>query len=169
MTVWWRKFVLTVHVLSSVGWAGAVAVFFVLDLTAQLNRDPAMGRLLWLALEATTWSLTIPLASTALITGIVSSLGTTWGLFRHYWVLSKLVLTLVATVVLVLYTQTISAVADMAASTEMAGSVFPTALLHTGGGLLVLLLTLVLAIYKPRGMTRYGQRKRLGKLQRPAM
>jgi hypothetical protein len=82
-------------------------------------------------------------------------------------VLFKLVLTLIATVVLVLYTQTISTVAAMAANPAMSGMDLPSALLHTGGGLVVLLLTTVLAIYKPRGMTRHGQRKRLEQRKQP--
>lgn len=169
MSVWWRKFVLTVHILSSVGWAGAVAVFVVFDLTALITSDDELSRLLWLTLDAITWSLIIPLALVSLTTGIVSSLGTAWGLFRHYWVLFKLVLTVVATVVLVLYTQTIDAVARIAADPATASSDLPPALLHTGGGLLVLMLTAILGVYKPRGMTRYGQRKRMGTLRRPAV
>lgn len=156
-----RKFVLTLHVMSSVGWTGAVAVFVVLDIAALPGPDPQLGRVLWLALQASVWSLLVPLAFASLLTGLILALGTVWGLFRHYWVLFKLVLTLIATVVLVLYTQTISTVAGMAANQAMSGLGFPSTLLHTGGGLLVLLLTTALAIYKPRGMTRYGQRKRL--------
>lgn len=167
MNTWWRKFVLTLHILSSVGWMGAVAVFVVLDVAALVNADSESGRLLWLALEATTWSLIIPLAIVSLTTGIVSSVGTGLGLFRHYWVLFKLVLTLLATVVLVLFTQTIDAVAETASDPSMAGSTLPTALLHTGGGLVVLVLAAILGIYKPRGMTRYGQRRRMDLVRRP--
>jgi hypothetical protein len=155
-----RKFLLTLHVMSSLGWAGAVAVFVVIDIAALTGSDPQLGRVLWLALQAAVWSLLVPLAFASLLTGVVLALGTAWGLFRHYWVLFKLVLTLIATVVLVLYTQTISTVAGMAVDPAMSSMDFPTALLHTGGGLVVLVLTTVLAIYKPRGMTRYGQRKR---------
>lgn len=163
-----RKFLLTLHMMSSLGWAGSVAVFVVLDIGALTGNDPRLGHLLWLALEATIWSLLVPLAFAALVTGVLLALGTTWGLFRHYWVLFKLVLTLIATVVLVLYSRTIDTVAGMAADPGMAGMEPPSALLHTGGGLVVLLLTTILAIYKPRGMTRYGQRKRLQQ-QKPAV
>jgi hypothetical protein len=107
------------------------------------------------------WSLLVPLALASLTTGTILALGTVWGLFRHYWVIFKLVLTLIATLVLMLYTQTISTTAAMAADPAMSAMDFPSALLHTGGGLVVLLLTAALAVYKPRGMTRYGQRKRL--------
>lgn len=162
-----RKFVLTLHVMSSLGWAGAVAVFVVLDIAILTSPDPQLGRVLWLALQAAAWSLLVPLAFASLLTGVILALGTVWGLFRHYWVLFKLVLTLIATVVLVLYTQTITTVAGMAMDPAMSGMEFPSALLHTGGGLVVLFLTTILAIYKPRGMTRYGQRKRLEQRKQP--
>lgn len=162
-----RKFLLTLHVMSSLGWAGAVAIFVVLDIAALTGTDPQLGRVLWLALQAAIWSLLVPLAFASLLTGVVLALGTAWGLFRHYWVLFKLALTLIATVVLVLYTQTVSTVVGMAADPAMSGMDLPSALLHTGGGLAVLLLTTVLAIYKPRGMTRYGQRKRLKQRRQP--
>ena len=44
----------------------------------------------------------VPLALAALVTGVVSALGTTWGLLRHYWVVTKLVVVVIATVVLLL-------------------------------------------------------------------
>ena len=42
-------------------------------------------------------------------------------------------------------------------------------LLHSGGGLLALLVTTVLAVYKPQGLTPYGWRKQSepSKLSRP--
>jgi hypothetical protein len=90
------------------------------------------------------------------------SLGTKWGLFRHYWVLISLVLTTLATVVLLVETQTIGALAEMAADPTMSGDdlrALPSTLGHSVGGTVVLLVILVLNIYKPRGMTRYGWRK----------
>jgi hypothetical protein len=162
-----RKFLLTLHAMSSLGWAGAVAVFVVIDIAALSGPDPQLGRFLWLALQAVAWSLLVPLALASLTSGVILALGTVWGLFRHYWVIFKLVLTLIATLVLILYTQTISTMAAMAADPAMSGMVFPPALLHTGGGLVVLLLTTVLAVYKPKGMTRYGQRKRLEQRRQP--
>lgn len=112
-------------------------------------------------LQAVAWSLLVPLALASLTSGTVLALGTVWGLLQHYWVIFKLVLTLIATLVLMLYTQTISTMAAMAADPAMSAMEFPSALLHTGGGLVVLLLATVLAVYKPKGMTRHGQRKRL--------
>ena len=154
-----RKFLLTLHIICSLGWAGAVAVFVVLDLAALTGEQIELSRLLWLGFQATVWSLLIPLALGSLLTGVVLALGTKWGLICHYWVLLKLVLTLFATVILVLYTHTIDPLAEIAADPVMSGVQMPSALLHTGGALVVLALATILAVYKPRGMTRYGQKK----------
>jgi uncharacterized membrane protein len=66
----------------------------------------------------TGWFVIVPLALAALLTGLVMALGTPWGLFRHYWVLIALALTIVATVVLVLHMPTVSSVADAARETD---------------------------------------------------
>ena len=92
------------------------------------------------------------------------SLGSTWGLLRHYWVLFKLAINLVATIVLLLYMQTLAYLAGVAAETplpssELHGLRDPSPLLHAAAALLLLLVATTLAIHKPRGMTRYGQRK----------
>ena len=39
---------------------------------------------------------TVPLSLLSLITGAALSLGTKWGLLRHYWVLAKLLMNVVA-------------------------------------------------------------------------
>ncbi|HYN23361.1 MAG TPA: hypothetical protein VE078_20565, partial [Thermoanaerobaculia bacterium] len=59
-------------------------------------------RAAYLAMELTAWFVIVPLILASLLTGLVQSLGTTWGLFRHYWVLAKLVLTVFVTIVLML-------------------------------------------------------------------
>jgi hypothetical protein len=100
----------------------------------------------------------------SLVTGLVCSLGSTWGLCRHYWVLFKLVINVVATIVLLLYTQTLDSLADAAAAATLLGNDLrglrnPSPTLHAVAALLLLLVATTLAIYKPRGMTPYGQRK----------
>jgi hypothetical protein len=111
-------------------------------------------------MEPMTWFAIVPLAFASLLTGLVQSLGTQWGLFRHYWVLFKFVLTLLATIVLLANTRTVGSLADLGAKTDRPGrGGLDGQLLHAGGGLLVLLVTTTLAVYKPRGVTPYGRRK----------
>jgi uncharacterized membrane protein len=153
-----RKLLLTAHVVSSVGWMGAVAAYLALVVAALTSDNDETVRAAFRSMEL-IYVILVPLAVTALATGLVQALGTTWGLFRHYWVILKLLLTVLATSVLLLHMASVSALADKAAKP---GGAVPDAggeLLHAGVGQLVLLATAILGIYKPRGMTRYGQRK----------
>ncbi len=163
MTPSLRKFALTAHVTSSVGWLGAVAAFLVLATAGLTSQDAQMVRAAYLAMEMIAWFVIVPLAFASLLTGLVQSLGTKWGLFRNYWVLVKFVLTILATVVLLLQTGSIAYLADVAAETTLSSADLREARIslvaHAGGGLLVLLVPMILSVYKPRGMTRYGQRK----------
>ena len=160
MTPGLRKFVLAVHLTFSVGWIGAVVAYLALGVSAVTSQDAQTVRAAWIAMELTGWFVIIPLALAALLTGLVISLGTPWGLFRHYWVLISFVLTLLATVVLLLHMPDVSSLADMAREADgadlggLGGDLF-----HAGGGLLVLLVITVLNVYKPRGLTPYGWRK----------
>ena len=159
-----RKLMLTVHVTASVGWAGALAVFLALAVASLVSRDEPTVRAMSLALGITAWFVILPLSIISLTTGLVQAMGTSWGLFRDYWILFKLLLTTVATAVLLLKLQPISYLA--ARATESAFS--PAELVglrtsltaHAAGGLGILLVVAVLAIYKPVGVTPYGIRKR---------
>ena len=162
MTPRLRKFALAAHVTSSVGWVGAVAGYIALDVAAATSQDAQTLRSAYLAMEWIAWYVIVPLALASLLTGLIMSVGTKWGLFRHYWVLISLLLTVVATVVLLVETQTISYFADIAADPTTSGDdlrALGNTLVHSVGGTVVLLVILVLNVYKPRGMTRYGWRK----------
>lgn len=157
-----RKFALTAHVASSVGWLGAVAGFLALAVVGLTSQDAQTVRGAYLVMEPTAWLVLVPLAFASLLTGIVQSLGTTWGLFRHYWVLFKLLITVVATSVLLTYMETFSFMAGVAADPSADLGVVRNAspVLHAALALLLLIVATVLAVYKPRGMTGYGRRKR---------
>jgi Predicted integral membrane protein (DUF2269) len=157
-----RKFTLAAHIALAVGWIGAVAGYMALDVAAATSQDAQTLRACYLAMELIAWYVIVPLALASLLTGLVMSLGTKWGLFRHYWVLISLVLTMSATVVLLVETQTISYFADIAADPKTSSEdlrALGSTMVHSVGGTVVLLVILVLNVYKPRGMTRYGWRK----------
>jgi hypothetical protein len=155
-----RKFVLAVHLTFSVGWIGAVVGYLAFGVSAVTSQDAQTVRAAYLAMELTGWFVIVPLALAALLTGLVMSLGTPWGLFRHYWVVISLVLTILSVAVLLLHMPSVSSMADVAREAdgadlgELGGD-----LLHPGVGLLVLLVITVLNVYKPRGLTPYGWRK----------
>jgi hypothetical protein len=82
-------------------------------------------------------------------------------LFRYYWLIIKLVLTIIAVTVLMLQTSTINMLSDAALHGDLSAMNAPrmAMILHAAGGLVVLIVATVLSIYKPRGMTAYGARK----------
>jgi hypothetical protein len=155
-----RKFALAAHVTTSVGWVGALAVFLAHAIASLTSRDDQIVRAASLAMGLAAWFVILPLSLASLTTGLVQALGSTWGLVRHYWVLFKLVLTAVATIVLLLKMGPISDLAEATIQTSLAGTdliVLRTSLVvHAAGGLVVLLAAVALAIYKPPGMTPYG-------------
>lgn len=158
-----RKLTLSAHVTSSVGWLGALAVFLAHALASWISQDEQMVRAAALAMGLTAWFVIMPLSLASLLTGLVQALGTAWGLFRHYWIVFKLLLTAVATIVLLLKLQPISALADAAAQSTFSSQdlvgLRTSLLVHAAGGLLVLLAAATLAVYKPAGMTKDGLRK----------
>jgi len=156
-----RKFALTAHVTSSVGWLGAVLVFLAHAIVGLTSPDAQTVRGAYLVTEPAAWFVLVPLAFASLLTGIVQALGTTWGLFRHYWVLFKLLIAVFVTIVLLIYMETFSLMARVAADPSADLGVVRNAspALHAALALVVLLVAVVLAVYKPRGMTRYGWRK----------
>ena len=162
-----RKLVLCTHVTSTVGWLGAVVVFLVLAAIGLTSQDAQMVRGVYLVMEPAAWLVLVPLSLASLLTGLVQSLGTVWGLFRHYWVLFKLLITVLATIVLLTYMETFRAMATVAADPGADPDAIrnPSPLLHATLALLALLVATVLAVYKPRGMTRYGRSKQ--HLRRP--
>lgn len=60
--------------------------------------DRETVRAAYASMDLTVRYIIVPLALARVVIGIVNALGTAWGLARHYWVLVKLGLTLVATV-----------------------------------------------------------------------
>src|SRR5262245_1669585 len=114
-------------------------------------------------MEPTAWSVLVPLAFASLLTGIIQSLGTPWGFFRHYWIVYKLLLTAAATTILLIYMGTFRQMAITAADPNLsiADVRNPSPVLHSVLAIFVLLVATVLAVYKPFGMTPYGQRKLL--------
>jgi hypothetical protein len=158
-----RKFALTLHVVVSVGLIGTVAGFLALAVSGLTATDAATVRMIYPAMALITWFVIVPLIFASLLTGIIQSLGTSWGLIRYYWVVAKLVLTVLATVVLLLQLEVIDYMAAAAVEMPLSSGDLRQARMsmvaHAGGGLLVLLLPVVLSVYKPRGRTPYGIRR----------
>lgn len=157
-----RLLVLTAHILLSVGWLGALAAYTALDLVAGAAQDPGTLRAAYLGMAIVAGDVIVPLAIAAWVTGVGIALGTKWGLLRHWWVVVSLILTTVAAGVLLLEMRVINghaATARNPATTAEQLRGLDTTLPHSVGGMIILLVVLVLNMYKPRGLTRYGWRK----------
>jgi hypothetical protein len=157
---WLRKLTLTAHVAASVGWLGAVAAFLALALGGLLHPDPQRVRAAYLVMDWVGWWVIVPASVASLLTGLVQSLGTRWGLFRHYWVLIKLGINVFCTVLLLVHMQPIGQMAQAAAHMELSGDTLwdlrIQILLDAAAALLALLVATALSVIKPQGLTPYG-------------
>lgn len=157
------KFALTAHITLSVGWLGAVVAYLAVAIVGLTGHDTQMVRAAYLSMEVIGWFVIVPFSLATVLAGLVESLGTQWGLFRHWWVFVKFMLTLGATIVLLRHMSVVTHMADVAAAVTLAATDFRALriqlVVHSGGGLLVLLAATVLSVYKPWGMTPYGLRK----------
>src|SRR5918995_4821896 len=157
-----RKATLTAHVTSAVGWLGADAAFLALAIVGLTSHDAQRVRGSYLAMGSIAWFVILPLSLVALLTGLVQALGTKWGLFRHYWVLIKFVLTTFAIGVLLLHMGSINSLSDAATERTLSSTDLreqrTQIMVAAGAGLVVLLINTTLGVSKPRGWTRYGRR-----------
>jgi hypothetical protein len=161
MTPGLRKFLLSLHVVASVGWVGAVAVFLALAIVGLLSTSPEVVRASYIAMDLTYRTVVLPLGLASLTTGIVSSLGTDWGLFRYYWIVMKLLLALPAIILMLVHMQPVGDMAELASTTTPLsadlGGLRIRLVAYAVAALLVLLVATALSTYKPRGKTRYAQ------------
>jgi hypothetical protein len=148
------------HVVSSVGWLRAVLAYLALDVVATAGQDIASVRAAYFGMGLTIRYVIVPLAIASVLIGMANALTSSWGLFRHYWVIVKLLLTVFATVILLLEARTVAYMAEVASTSadprDLIGS-----LPHSIGGLIVLIVVAVLSVYKPKGLTRYGWRRQM--------
>ncbi len=160
-----RKAALVAHVTVSIGWFGAVAGFLALAVVGLTSHDPQLVRATYLAMEVIAVFVIVPLAFASLLSGIVSSLGTKWGLCRSYWVVVKLLITVLSTIILLVHLQPIRYLAGLAATTTLSRMHVHLQLQMVVASVATLVLLLVLtalSVYKPQGLTPYGWRKQQG-------
>ncbi|MGR4878095.1 hypothetical protein ACIPUC_01480 [Streptomyces sp. LARHCF249] len=114
-------------------------------------------------MDVVGWYVIVPVGIASLLTGLVQSLGTVWGLLRHYWVIAKLLITVIATLLLLVHMQPVGHLADAAARAALAGGELEgmrvQLIADAAAALVVLLTAAALSVFKPRGVTRYGRRR----------
>lgn len=152
-----RRAALTAHVVSSVGWLGAVMAFLVLSLLALTTTQPLTLRACYVAMNVIGLSVIVPSSLLALLTGTVQALATPWGLLRYYWVSVKFALTIGATALLILhqFTAVENAARIALASTgdglPQMGRLAGQLVFDAGFAAVVLLFTTTVSIFKPWG------------------
>lgn len=155
-----RKFLLAVHVIFSVAWIGVSSCMVVLSLMGLSFDDPGMIKGIYEALKVLDLTVITITSVISVVTGILLACFTPWGLFTHWWVVIKLVLSLI--VFLFAFTLTHPAVLRA----------LETAYAHTGSGPLdvsddgvplaifapvlcsMLLVAAILSFTKPGGTVR---------------
>jgi hypothetical protein len=152
----WRKLLLTVHVVATVSVLGTDLVLLALGLSSLSGADP---RTIYPAAYLVGARLVAPLAVLALATGLLLGLLTPWGLFRYWWVTIKLAITAVLTgVVLFVLVPRLGAAADAAAEPSphllTIGERLPFVIAPAVASALLLLMV-VLAIFKPGWRLRF--------------
>ena len=140
------KAALTAHVLSSVGWFGIAVLVAFAGFAALATDSPAQAEGLYRAIDLTPW-LSIPVGVLAAATGLLLSLGTSYGVVKHWWVVAKIA---ISVAVVVTDAVVVARFADDAVATGSA----PNPLNHAiVAHVVVLVIATVLSVFKPRGRT----------------
>ncbi|MBF9134838.1 hypothetical protein I0C86_38835 [Plantactinospora sp. S1510] len=149
----WRKALLTLHVVTAVGWLGVDVVLLTLGVAGVRGAAPDV---VYPAIGLIGLTLFVPLSVLAWLVGIVSALFTPWGLLRHRWVMVKLIITTVMLgAVLFALLPNLRTAAELGTATPadarlgllMAPIVSTT----------LLVIATVLSTYKPWGRLRRGR------------
>jgi hypothetical protein len=148
-----RKLVLAAHVMISVGLFGVYAAMVILGVAGATASDPETSGAVYPAMSILKNAVP-PGAVGVVVTGVVLSLGTSWGLFKHLWVVVKLILTVAALPIsiLLVFPSIQRAIAD-----PTAGAAPLMLVLASGLVALSLGTATVIAVYKPWGLVARGR------------
>jgi hypothetical protein len=160
-----RKAVMVLHVVAGIGWMGVDIALLVLLITARTTNDAALVVSGFNAIGMIVPIAVPPLSLGILLTGIILGLGTRWGLVRYWWVLVKLLLSLIMTVlVFASLLPAVSSIAVLSATTISADAVraslgmLPTMLLFPPVvSFLMLGVATILSIFKPWQRTPWSR------------
>jgi len=157
LTVRQRKWLVVAHVLFVVAWLGAAFCSLVLGIAAS-----SMGNMhtAYIALDILDKAVIRPFALGTLITGVLLSVFTHWGLFRFYWIIVKEVLALsVMLLGFFLVSQWLEeAVTQTLTQHNILATNHLTLLIFIALHIVALTAAQIISIWKP-----WGQRKRMGK------
>lgn len=160
LTPFFRKLSFTSHITFSIGWFGAVVGFLSLAISGVTNHNPQVVRAAYIAMELISWYVIVPACLASLVTGVIQGLLTPWGLFRHYWIIAKLLLTVIATVLLLLHMQPITYLGSVVLQHHLTENELHRLRIQliadAGAALLILLTAILFSVYKPWGRTSFS-------------
>ena len=150
-----RKSLLTVHVICSVGWLGAVAAFLVMNIVGLTSSDTELARAMFRAMNVAGLYVIVPVSIGSVTSGILQGLWTQWGLLRHRWVAIKLLIGVFATILLLLHQFTaVAEAAHRAAMGVPVGSVGIQLVIDSSLAVAALLFATGLSTFKPWGQVK---------------
>lgn len=155
-----RKTVLSVHLITSIGWIGADLCLLALGVTGVVTDDVMLAGSAYRAAGVMASWVVIPAAVGSLLTGVLLAVGSKWGLVRYWWVATSLVITTVM-VMLAFFSLTpgledaASKVADAGTRGDaLTGSERQQLMLVPVYALVLLLSVTVINVFKPWGRMR---------------
>ena len=122
-----------------------------------MSKNDQIVRTAYLAMELIGWCVIVPFSIASLLTGLVQSLGTSWGLFRHYWIVAKLFDNGFCQRSLLVHMQVANRMASVVAGTTIGAGDFHGMRIQLVGdavaAIVVLLVATALSVFKPQGLT----------------
>lgn len=158
-----RRALLVVHVAVSVAWLGLSVGLLALGITAYTTGDATLTEAAYRAMKVFADWLLAPVALTTLLSGLVLSLGTPWGLIRHRWVWIKFWITLATAAGTVLALRPEIQHAATAGVPDVSLVAAPTV------STTAYLFMTAVSVLKPWGLTRWGRRLRVSASSRKAV
>ena len=164
-----RRAILVVHVATAACWLGLTLGLLALAITANVTGSAPMIEAAARSMKVFTDWLVLPTALLTLLSGLLLSLGTKWGLARHLWVYIKFWLTLITITASVFALR--PGVNDAVETVSSGGTLpDPTGLMM---GPIVsfsaYVFMTVISVLKPWGLTRRGRRVRATVTSRKAL
>lgn len=86
------KMILTMHIIFSVALLGDSAGYLAIAISASNITDTMIAKVPYNILHMLAFVFGVPLSFAALVTGLLLSFSTKWGVFRYSWVTAKLLL-----------------------------------------------------------------------------
>lgn len=161
MTLRFRRITLVLHISTAVSWLGTAVVMLALGIVGTRTTDPSLRLAYYQVIRLLNLTASVPMAFLGLVSGIVLAVRGPFGLVRHRWVLTKLILSLLAVLVSQELTKTGAIhVIDRLTAAQPVGFAGPQVLLGASLSIVTLTVNVGLGVTKPWGMTRWGVKHR---------